>query len=55
MVQGIIWKGDSHSACQKYTAFFMEPESSSLCSQNPAIGPFPEPAESSSAQRSLTP
>jgi hypothetical protein len=48
MGQNIIWKADCHSACQKYTAFFMEPEGSSPCSQKPVTGPYPEPAESSS-------
>jgi hypothetical protein len=32
---------------KKYPAFFMEPDGSSLCSQKPAAGPYPEPAESS--------
>jgi hypothetical protein len=40
---------------KKYPAFFMEPEGSSPFSQNPAIGPYPEPAESSSPHRSLSP
>jgi len=30
---------------KKYPAFFMEPKSSSPCSQKPVIGPSPEPAE----------
>jgi hypothetical protein len=47
MVQDINLKADSHSACQKV---FMEPESSSPCSQKP----YPEPAESSSPHRSLS-
>jgi hypothetical protein len=38
MVQDIIWKADCHSDCQKYPAFFMEPECSSPCSQKPALG-----------------
>jgi hypothetical protein len=54
-VQDIIWKADSHSACQKYPAFFMEPEGSLPCSQKPAIGPYPEAAESSLPFRSLSP
>jgi hypothetical protein len=32
---------------KKYPAFFTEPEGSSPCSQKPATGPYPEPAESS--------
>jgi hypothetical protein len=40
---------------KKYPAFFMEPEVSLPCSQKPAIGPYPEPAESSSPHRSLSP
>jgi hypothetical protein len=32
----------------------MEPEGSSPCSQKPATGPYPEPAESSSPHRSLS-
>jgi hypothetical protein len=55
MVQDIIWKADSQSTCQKNPAFFMEPEGSLQYSQNPAIGPYPEPAESSSPHRSLSP
>jgi hypothetical protein len=31
----------------------MEPEGSLPCSQKPATGPYPEPAESSSPHRSL--
>jgi hypothetical protein len=40
---------------KKCPAFFMEPEGSSQCSQKPATGPYPEPAESSSPHRSLFP
>jgi hypothetical protein len=40
---------------KKYPAFFMEPEGSLPCLQKPAIGPYPEPAESSSPHRSLPP
>jgi len=47
VVQDIIWKADSHPAFQKYPAFVMEPEGSFPCSQMPATGPYPEPAESS--------
>jgi hypothetical protein len=55
MVQDIIWKADCHSACQTISHFLMEPEGSSSCSQKPATGPYPEPAESSSPHRSLSP
>jgi hypothetical protein len=55
MVQKVIWKGDCHSAIKKYPAFCMEPEGSSPCSQKPATGPCPEPAESSSPHLSLSP
>jgi hypothetical protein len=54
MVQDIIWKADSHSACQKYP-FFMESEGSLPCSQKPDTGPYPKPAESSSPHRFLSP
>jgi hypothetical protein len=40
---------------KKYHAFFMEPEGSLPCSQKLAIGPYPEPAESGSPHRSLSP
>jgi hypothetical protein len=40
---------------KKYPAFFMEPEGSLPFSQKPTIGPYPEPAESSSPHRSLSP
>jgi hypothetical protein len=55
MVQDIIRNADCHSVCQKNRAFFMEPEGSLPCSQKPATGPYPEPAESSSPHRSLFP
>jgi hypothetical protein len=55
MVQDIIWKADSHSYCQKNSAFIMESEGSLPYSQKPAIGPYPEPAESSSPHRALSP
>jgi hypothetical protein len=38
-----------------YPAFFMESEGSLPCSQKPTIGPYYEPAESSSSHRSLSP
>jgi hypothetical protein len=38
---------------KKYPAFFTEPKVSSLCSQKPTTGPYPEPAESSSPHQSL--
>jgi hypothetical protein len=40
---------------KKYPAFLMEPEGSLQCSQKPATGPYPEPAESSSPHRFLSP
>jgi hypothetical protein len=40
MVQAIIWQADSHSACQKYPAFFTEPEGSLPCSQSPPLDPI---------------
>jgi hypothetical protein len=40
---------------KKNPAFLMEPEASSPCPQKPATGPYPEPAESSSPHRSLSP
>jgi len=55
VVKDIIWKADCHSAYQKYPAFLMKLEGSLLCSQKPATGPYPEPAESSSPHRSLYP
>jgi hypothetical protein len=39
---------------KKYS-FFMEPEGSLPCSQKPVIEPYPEPAESSSTHRFLSP
>jgi hypothetical protein len=54
MVQD-IWKADCHSACQKISCFLMEPEVSLLCSHKPATRPYPEPTESSSPHRSLSP
>jgi hypothetical protein len=54
MMHNIIWKADCHSAYQKYP-FFIDPEGSLPCSQKPATGPYPEPAESSSPHRSLSP
>jgi hypothetical protein len=45
MVQNIIWKANSHSAYQIYTALFVEPGGSSPCSQKPAPEAYPDPAE----------
>jgi hypothetical protein len=55
MVQNIIWKADCHSAYQKNPAFFMENDGSLPCSQKPATGPYPEPAESSFPPQFLSP
>jgi hypothetical protein len=38
-------KSYQHSAFQKSPTFFIEPEVSFPCAQNPAIGTYPEPAE----------
>jgi hypothetical protein len=40
---------------KKYPASFMELEGSLPCSQKPTIGPYSEPAESSSSHRSQSP
>jgi len=53
-MQDIIWKAYCHSACQKISCFLMKPEGLSPYSQNPDIGSFREPAESSSPHRSLS-
>jgi hypothetical protein len=57
--QNIIWilfeKLIVSQLLKKYPTFFMEHEGSSPCSQKPTIGPSPEPAESSSPHRSLSP
>jgi len=41
MVQEIIWKADCHSACQKCSAFFMEPEGSSPFHVSTPLDPIP--------------
>jgi len=40
---------------KQYPAFFIESEGSLPCSQKPAARLYPEPAESSSSRRSLSP
>jgi len=45
MVQNVIEKRIVTQLIRKYPSFFMEPKGSSPCSQKPAIGPYPEPAE----------
>jgi hypothetical protein len=40
---------------KKQPAFFMKPEGSLPCSQKPTTWPYPEPAESSSLHRILSP
>jgi hypothetical protein len=51
MVQDIIWKAD----CQKISYFLTEPEGLLPYSHEPAIGHYPEPAESISPHRFLSP
>jgi hypothetical protein len=51
---GYYLKSCCYSARQKIS-FLTEPEGSSPCSQKPATGPYPEPAESSLPHRSLSP
>jgi hypothetical protein len=46
MVQDIIEKLISHSACQTVACFLYEPEGSLPWSQKPVIVSYPEPAES---------
>jgi hypothetical protein len=46
MVQDIVWNADSYSDLNN-----MEPEGSLPCSQKPATGPYPEPADFSSTRR----
>jgi hypothetical protein len=55
MVQDSIWNANCHSACQKISCFLMEPEGSLPSSRKLVTGPYPEPAESSSSHRSLSP
>jgi len=40
---------------KKNYAFFVEPKGSSLCSQKPTTGPYPEIVESSLPHQSLSP
>jgi hypothetical protein len=54
MVQDIISQAVTQLV-KKYPDFFIEPEVSLPCSQKPTTGPYPEPAESSSPHRSLSP
>jgi hypothetical protein len=54
MVQRPSWEPDSHSASQEILRRFMQPESSSPCSQEPAAGPYPEPDESSSQSPNIS-
>jgi len=39
----ITLNAHSHSACQKYSAFFMETEGSVPCSQKPDTSSYPDP------------
>jgi hypothetical protein len=43
MEQSPSWEANSHSANQDIRRFFIEPEGSLPCSQEPAIGSCPEP------------
>jgi len=47
MEQNLSWEASSHSASQESPHLFLEPEGSLLCSQEPTIGPYTEPDESS--------
>jgi len=42
-MQQCPWESNSHSASQEIPRLFMEPKISLPCSQEPAIGPYPEP------------
>jgi hypothetical protein len=55
MVQDVIRKAECHSACQTISRLLMEPDGSLPCSQKSAIGPYPEPSESSLPHRSQSP
>jgi len=55
MVEDIIIKADCHLACQKIYCFLMELEGSLPCLHKPVTEPYPEPAESTSPHRSLSP
>jgi hypothetical protein len=47
MKQSPYWEADSHSTSQEIPCLFMEPKDSLLYSQEPTIGPYLEPDESS--------
>jgi len=38
------WEVNRHLVSQEIPSTFMEPECSLSCSQDPTIGPYPEPA-----------
>jgi hypothetical protein len=41
------YEATNRSTTQQFPQHFMKPESSSPCSQEPVIGPYPKPGESS--------
>jgi hypothetical protein len=48
------WEAANCAATQKIPSNFKEPEGSSLCSQEPSTGPYPEPDRSSPYHHTLS-
>jgi len=53
MVQDILWKVGSFSACQRITCSIYEIRRFITDLQSRATGPYPEPAKSTSSQWSI--